>query len=76
MATMIELYYERPEDPAKEMHAIGLAEQYGGRLTCKETDLPNTLCLTIEFETWDQAVEVADELRAAGVHIEGPCFYH
>lgn len=75
MDTMIEFYYEKPEDQAREKRLSALAEKYGGRLTFKESGMPNTICLTIEFENWEQAVEVADMLRSGGDHIEGPCSY-
>ena len=79
MSTIIEVYCPHPVDPSHEM---GLKEQMtalGGRFHFREENaiaaVSEHVCLTFEFNNWEDSDHAAGILRAQGEHVEGPCEY-
>ena len=67
MSYILDVYYDRPEDAAREVRISEIAAQHGGRLYSKETEMsegsedgPTTVWLRLEFEDFD-AVTVAQK---------------
>ena len=75
MPVMIELYYKKPEDLRREEQTRQKAAKHDSQITYRETDLSNSICLTIEFPDWDRAEKAAIGLRNSGEHFEGPSEY-
>lgn len=75
MSVMIEIYYGKPEDLPREELTREKVATYDGEITYRETDLPCTVCLTVEFPDWERAEQAMTELRNCGEHVEGPCDY-
>lgn len=79
MSVMIEVFYHRPQDSLRESRLTELVEALGGRLDFwEESEIPdvcNYVCLTYEFDQWEQAEHAAAELRRQGEHVKGPQVY-
>jgi len=78
MSVMFEVLYKSPPDPEREAVISERAGQFGGRLTYREEpDLVGTgpVCLTYEFNGFQEAEEAASRLRTQGEHVEGPMDY-
>ena len=52
MSVMIEIYYPKPANTQREETLISLVTQQTGRVTFREDDSPDTICLTAEFDSW------------------------
>lgn len=55
MPVMIELYYKKSENLRRQEQTRQTAAKHDSQITYRETDLPNSICLTIEFPDWDSA---------------------
>ena len=78
MATyMFEIYYAAPANHDKESRITAHVTNFGGRLDYREEpDTPErAICLTYEFDNFEQAQLSADGLRQQGEHVEGPSLY-
>jgi hypothetical protein len=78
MSYMLELYYKPPADPAKETALLKCVSELGGRLDYREDSdgkPEQSICLTYEFDEFDQAEAAAERLRQQGEHVEGPQDY-
>lgn len=78
MSFMFEVYYRPPADPQKEAVLTTRVSGLGGRLSYRES--PNGgggggVCLTYEFDDYNQAAVAARVLREQGEHVEGPVEY-
>jgi len=67
--------YKKPEDLQREKVTREKIAAYGGEITYRETDLPESVCWTVEFPDWDRAEKATNELRNSGEHVEGPSEY-
>ena len=72
---MIEIYYRKPEDLLREERITSIIVNSGGKLTYKESDSPESICLTAEFDSWEFASSAAATLRESCEHVEGPADY-
>jgi len=75
---MFEVYYQPPVDPEKETALLERVAKLGGRLDYREE--PNrhpqgSVCLTYEFDDFEQAATAAECLRQQGEYVEGPQDY-
>jgi hypothetical protein len=76
MSYMFEVYYRPPADRARESTRTARVEREGGRLQFREDDAESgPICLTYEFDDFELAERVADDLRTRGEHVEGPANY-
>jgi hypothetical protein len=75
MTAMIEIYYKKPEDLRREEVTREKMAMYDGEITYREINLPESVCLTVEFPDWDRAEKATHELRNSGEHVEGPSEY-
>jgi hypothetical protein len=79
MSVILEVLYRLPQDLAREARLSGQVTALGGRFDCREeSEIPgvcNTVCLTYEFNDWEQAERAAAALRRQGEHVEGPQKY-
>lgn len=78
MSFMFELYYSPPADPGKETQVTERVCALGGRFDYREeagAEGRSGICLTYEFDTWEQAEQAAAALRRQGEHVEGPVDY-
>jgi hypothetical protein len=78
MSFMFEVYYRPPADPEKEAALTARVSNLGGRLDYREGPEkgdPPSVCLTYEFDDYDQAEAAARLLRKEGEHVEGPQDY-
>jgi hypothetical protein len=75
MTAMIEIYYKKPEDLRREELTREKVATYDGEITYREIDLPDSVCLTVEFPDWERAEQASTELRSSGEHVEGPSDY-
>jgi hypothetical protein len=78
MSVMFEVYYRSPPDVCKEEALSARVSSLGGRLTFREVPQEHEMggvCLTYEFDAWEQAEVAAEALRQQGEHVEGPCDY-
>ena len=75
MTAMFEFYYKKPEDIRRENSTRERVATYDGAVTYREIDLPDSVCLTVEFPDWERAQQAATELRNEGEHVEGPSEY-
>jgi hypothetical protein len=78
MSVMFEVMYKSPSDPRREAVISERVGQCGGRLTYREEPDPigtGPVCLTYEFNAFQEAEEAASHLRSLGEHIEGPMEY-
>ncbi|MCE2793647.1 MAG: hypothetical protein ACK493_15220 [Planctomycetota bacterium] len=75
MTAMIEIYYKKPEDLRREELTREKVATYDGEITYREIDLPDSVCLTVEFPDWERAEQATTELRNSGEHVEGPSDY-
>ena len=75
MSVMIEVYYKQPVDCAREKMIVDCASRYGGELTFHEDDTANSVCLTIQFPSWESALAATSKLEESGEHVEGPMDY-
>ncbi len=78
MSYALEVYYRPPADPNKETALLVCIAELGGRLDYREE--PNgkpreSICLTYEFDDFDQAAAAAECLRQRGEYVEGPQDY-
>ncbi|HVX12337.1 MAG TPA: hypothetical protein VHC22_14235 [Pirellulales bacterium] len=72
---MIEIYYSKPVDSQRETSISERLAGYEGKVTYREDDSHDTICLTAEFNTWENAQAATTALRLAGEHVEGPSDY-
>ena len=75
---MFEVLYKPPSDQRREAVISERVGQFGGRLTYREEpDLAGVrpVCLTYEFNGYQEAEEAASRLRSQGEHVEGPMDY-
>jgi hypothetical protein len=79
MSVMFEVFYARPQDPDREARLTEQVAALGGRFDFwEESEIPgvcNYVCLTYEFDHWQQAEHVAEVLRQQGEHVKGPYEY-
>lgn len=75
MSKMIEVFYPKPPDFEREQAIAAGAAGFGGKVTCREDDAEESICLTIEFADWDSAEKACAKLQALGEHVEGPQEY-
>ena len=78
MSVMFEVLYRSPSDPQREEVISEHVGQFGGRLTYREEpDVVGAgpVCLTYEFNNYQEAQEAASRLRSQGEHVEGPMDY-
>lgn len=75
MTAMIEIYYKKPEDLQREKFTRETIARFDGEITYREVDMPESVCLTVEFPDWDRAEKATYELRNSGEHVEGPSEY-
>jgi hypothetical protein len=75
---MFEVFYKSPPDPRRELVISERVSQLGGRLTYREEPVEGNsapVCLTYEFNGYEQAEKAALQLRSQGEHVEGPMDY-
>ncbi len=75
---MLEVYYRPPADAEREAALTAQVMRLGGKLTFREPppeDASGGVCLTYEFDDWNQAGLAAAALRGQGEHVEGPVDY-
>jgi hypothetical protein len=75
---MLEVYYKPPLSEDRNSKVAAEVQRYRGSITCVEApelDGATSVCLTVEFGSWDSAEAAALALRAHGEHVEGPCNY-
>jgi len=75
MSVMIEVYYHKPSDPRRETVISECLAGHRGIVTYREDDSNETICLTAEFHTRQDAQAASTALRAIGEHVEGPSDY-
>ncbi len=79
MSVMFEVLYARPADPKREALLTRQVAALGGRLDFwEESEVAsacNHVCLTYEFDDWQQAESAAEALRRQGEHVKGPYEY-
>jgi hypothetical protein len=77
MSVMIEVVYLKPEDANHERRISECVSQYGGVVTFREDWGPTgqSICLTIEFRSWEAAESAMARLQGAGEYVEGPQDY-
>ena len=77
MATyMFEVGYSAPANPEKEANITARVSGFGGWLDYhEEPDARQSVCLTPEFNDFEQARLSASDLRGQGEYIEGPSLY-
>ena len=75
MSVMIEIYYHKPADSQREALISKRLADHKGKVTYREDDSGETICLTAEFTTWENADAATTAFRAAGEHVEGPSDY-
>lgn len=75
MSVMIEIYYPKPAHTLREGSISAHVARQGGRVTFREEDSPDTICLTAEFDSWEAAQAACTVIRATGQHVEGPAEY-
>jgi hypothetical protein len=78
MSVMFEVSYAQPEDADRERRIAECASRYGGLVTFREVggQWPDqSVCLTIEFWTWETAEAAAAELCKSGEHVGVTCEY-
>lgn len=75
MTVMIEIYYHKPSDPQREAVIGQCLANLEGKVTYREDDSSDTICLTAEFNSWGKAQAACTALRAKGEHVEGPSDY-
>ena len=81
MSYIIEVYYGKPADPAREAGFAEIAISCGGRLdfrddtTTVDPAIYSAICLAFDFDTLAQAQSAAERFRAVGEHVEGPSDY-
>ena len=78
MLVLFEMLYKSPSDPRREATISERVGPFGGRLTYREE--PDVIgvgpvCLTYEFNGFQEAEEAATRLRSQGEHVEGPMEY-
>jgi hypothetical protein len=72
---MIEIYYRKPASPRREQAIGACVSEFDGKVTYRENDSDNSICVTVEFGSWESAKSAITKLRAAGEHVEGPVDY-
>ena len=78
MTWMFEVYYRPPTDPVREERLLEVVRRHGGWLDYREApevDGCHNVCLTYEFDNWDNALTAARQVRDLGEHVEGPGDY-
>lgn len=78
MSYIFEVYYQAPADSKKETALLECISELGGRLDNREGPNGNfqgSICLTYEFDNFEQAAVAAERLRQQGEHVEGPQYY-
>jgi hypothetical protein len=78
MSVMFEVLYKSPSDPRRESIISESVGKFGGRLTYREEPDgvgAGPICLTYEFNGFEEAQEAAARLRSQGEHVEGPMEY-
>jgi hypothetical protein len=75
MSVMFELYYTPPYDPDREARLTEQVASVGGRFDFWEEEPGRYICLTYEFDDWEQAEHAADILRQKGESVKGPQQY-
>jgi hypothetical protein len=78
MSVMFEVLYKSPPDSRREAAISERVRSFGGRLTYREEPekiQEGPVCLTYEFDGFQEADEAATQLRSQGEHVEGPSTY-
>lgn len=77
MSYMFEVYCNAPTDSETEAAINFAVTPLGGRLDYREAHglTAGCICLTYEFDTWEQAELAAQAIRKLGKHVEGPVPY-
>jgi hypothetical protein len=72
---MIEVQYRKPADPDRERAIWACVSNYDGEVMYREDDSTESICLTVEFPSWETAQDASSKLRESGEHVEGPMDY-
>jgi hypothetical protein len=72
---MIEINYRKPLNPEREDYIKSCVCECGGKITYREDNGEKSICLTAEFNAWENAIRVAGKLRDSGMYVEGPMDY-
>lgn len=75
MSAMIEIFYRKPVDATHEQKIISIVTNHEGSVTYKEDDTQESICLTAEFDSWENAIAATATLRKIGEYVEGPADY-
>lgn len=75
MSVMIEVYYPKPADSQREALISECIADHAGKVTYREDVSKETICLTAEFTTWENADAAMTALQTDGEHVEGPSAY-
>ena len=75
MTVMVEIYYPKPLNFQRENTIGEVIVKNKGVITYRETDSLDTICITAEFDSWEEAHAASAALRTIGGHVEGPCEY-
>ncbi len=78
MSVMFEVLYKPPSDPEREVVISERVGEFGGWLTYREEPEiagMGPVCLTYEFNEFEEAEAAASQLRSQGEHVEGPMEY-
>jgi hypothetical protein len=80
--SLLDVYYDRPEDAAREAAITEIVARHGGRSRFKHTELPvghreddppTPIWLGFEFADFDDAVSAQKALLSRGEWAEPPC---
>jgi hypothetical protein len=72
---MVEVMYRKPVNSARELAITSCISNFDGQITFREADTGETVCLTIEFPSYETAEAATSKLRESGEHVEGPMDY-
>ena len=75
MSVMIEIYYHKPSDLQREKTINDFLRIHQGKVTYREDGRDETICLTAEFQTREDAQAATAALQEIGEHVEGPSDY-
>lgn len=75
MSVMIEIYYRKPGDSRRETAISDCLGIHQGKVTYREDGRGETICLTAEFQTREDAQAATAALQEIGEHVEGPSDY-
>lgn len=79
MSVMVEIYLREGQMEQKRS-IVESARKFSGNLTFEENEssavsVSKGVCLTFEFELYEQAEKFGDVIKCDGFHVEGPYDY-